>query len=65
MDLSQARALTAGPPTSGLARLPAAVHLVALTLAALPVAVAMSLLWWVFYPAWLLSRLTRRIRRTA
>jgi hypothetical protein len=60
MDLSQARVLTAGPPTGWLARLPAAAHIAALTLAALPVALAMSLLWWVFYPAWLLTRRTSR-----
>jgi hypothetical protein len=60
MDLSQARALSEAPPAGGLARLPAAAHLAALTLAALPVAVAMSLMWWVFYPAWLLTSLARR-----
>jgi hypothetical protein len=59
MDVDQARTLTATPPVGVLARLPAPLHLAALTLAALPVAVAMSLLWWVFYPAWLLTRRTQ------
>jgi hypothetical protein len=59
MDPSRARALTETPPPGVLARLPAPLHLGALTLAALPVAVAMSLLWWVLYPAWLLTRRSR------
>jgi hypothetical protein len=60
MDVDQARALTATPPVGVLARLPAPLHLAALALAALPVALAMSLLWWVFYPGWLLTRRTER-----
>jgi hypothetical protein len=60
MDFDRARALTATAPSGVLARLPAPLHLAALTLAALPVALSLSLLWWVFYPAWLLTRRTRR-----
>jgi hypothetical protein len=56
MDVDRARSLTAVAPSGGLARLPAPLHLGLLLLAALPVAVAMSLLWWVFFPVWLLTR---------
>ncbi|HWD55430.1 MAG TPA: hypothetical protein VG346_09915 [Acidimicrobiales bacterium] len=59
MDVDRARALTAVPPAGALARLPAVLHLGLLSLAAVPVAAAMSLLWWVFYPAWLFTRRTR------
>ncbi|HEY1652426.1 MAG TPA: hypothetical protein VGG09_11145 [Acidimicrobiales bacterium] len=60
MDVDRARSLTEAAPAGVLAGLPAPLHLGVLTLAALPVAAAMSLLWWVFYPAWLLTRRTRR-----
>jgi hypothetical protein len=60
MEFDQALALTSAAPPGLLARLPAPIHLAALTMAAFPVALAMSLLWWVFYPAWLLTRRTRR-----
>jgi len=63
MELDRARELTAAAPTGVLARLPAPVHLAALGVAAVPVMVAMSLLWWVFYPAWLFTRRTRRTGR--
>jgi hypothetical protein len=56
MDFDRARALTAAAPSGVLTRLPSSLHLAALTLAALPVALVMSLLWWVFYPAWVLTR---------
>ena len=36
-------------------RLPASVHL---AVAAVPVGAGMSVVWWVLYPAWLLSRRT-------
>jgi hypothetical protein len=61
LGVEEARALTEVAPAGSLTRLPAAAHLLVLTLAALPVAVVMSLAWWVLYPAWLLTR----HRRTA
>jgi hypothetical protein len=63
MDFDRARALTAAAPSGLLSRLPASLHLAVLTLAALPVVLAMSLLWWVFYPAWLLTRRNAGIAR--
>jgi hypothetical protein len=63
MDFDRARALTEAAPPGVLARLPAPLHLGVLTFAALPVALAMSLLWWVFYPAWLVTRRTPRAAR--
>jgi hypothetical protein len=56
MDVDRAERLTRTPPIGLLSRLPAPVHLVVLIAAALPVMVAMSLAWWVLYPAWVLTR---------
>ena len=60
MPFDQAEALTREAPSGTLARLPAPAHLALLILAVLPVAVALSLLWWVSYP----GLLDRRFRRT-
>ena len=56
MEVDQAKQLASAPPTGALARLPAPVHLTVLLAASLPVMVAMSLAWWVLYPAWLFTR---------
>ena len=56
MDIDEARALTDVAPVGRLARLPASLHLAVLSLAAVPVFVAMSVAWWFLYPAWLLTR---------
>jgi hypothetical protein len=56
MEVDRAERLTEARPHGPLSRLPAPVHLVVLVAASLPVMVAMSLAWWVLYPAWLLTR---------
>jgi hypothetical protein len=63
MDIDEARALTAAAPAGRLVRLPSPVHLAVLTLAAVPVFVAMSVAWWFLYPAWLLTRHRAPARR--
>jgi hypothetical protein len=56
MDVDRAERLTRTSPSGLLSRLPAPVHLGLLVAASLPVMAAMSLAWWVLYPAWLLTR---------
>jgi hypothetical protein len=65
LDYAQAKELTEAAPGGALARLPASAHLALLVLAAFPVAVDMSVLWWVFTPAWLLTRRRPSAGRTA
>ena len=56
MDVDRAERLTRTVPTGPLSRLPAPVHLGLMVAASVPVMLAMSLAWWVLYPAWLLTR---------
>ena len=56
MDVDRAEGLTRTAPSGLLSRIPAPVHLGLLVVASLPVVLAMSLAWWVLYPAWLLTR---------
>jgi hypothetical protein len=56
MDVDRAERLTRTPPVGLLSRLPTPMHLGLLVAASLPVMLAMSLAWWVLYPAWLLTR---------
>jgi hypothetical protein len=60
MPVDQARQLVDQPSPRDRRRLPAALHLSALTLLALPTAGLMSLLWFVLVPAWGVSRLLQR-----
>ena len=56
MEVDRALGLTRTQPSGRLNRLPAPLHLTVLVAASLPVVLAMSLAWWVLYPAWLLTR---------
>jgi hypothetical protein len=56
MDVDRAERLSRTAPSGTLSRLPAPLHLAVLIAAALPVVLAMSVAWWVLYPAWLLTR---------
>lgn len=51
-------------PLPRVRRVPAEIHLAAFVVLALPLAIAMSLAWYVFLPAWLLSGAMRRVQPT-
>jgi hypothetical protein len=65
LSVADARRLASKPLPARLRRVPAAIHLAALVVLALPAAVAMSIAWFVLLPAWLLSRALRRVRPAA
>jgi hypothetical protein len=65
LSMPDARRLASEPLPTRLRRVPAAVHLAAFVVLALPAAIAMSLAWYVLVPAWLLGRALRRRGRPA
>jgi hypothetical protein len=65
MDVTEARERVLRPQSTSPGRVPAGAHLAALGILAVPVSVAMGLLWWVFTPLWMLSRFrTNRVGST-
>jgi hypothetical protein len=63
LPMAEARARVDRPGVSWVRRIPAVVHLSAMTLLALPAALVMAGAWYVLMPAWGITRL--RARRTA
>ena len=59
LSVADARRLASEPLPTRLRRTPAAVHLAAFVVLALPAALAMSIAWYVLVPAWLFSRILR------
>jgi hypothetical protein len=64
-SVADARRLASKPLPTRLQQAPAAIHLAALVVLALPAAVSMSIAWFVLLPAWLLSRALRKVRPEA
>jgi hypothetical protein len=56
LSMTELRSLTADPLPTRLRRMPAGLHLTALVVLAVPVAIAMTLAWYVLIPVWFLSR---------
>jgi hypothetical protein len=65
MPFDEALTLVDTPASDTWRRLPMALHLAVMVVAALPATAAMSALWWVAMPAWLIDRRRRRVTTAA